>query len=83
VKKRADPEIRYITTPPTPFCTVEKAAEMLGMSVDWVRKATRNGTLPIIERKNGQCTLMIDMIETYRRVQEGQLVIIPSRDSGE
>lgn len=81
--KQATIEIRYITSPPTPFCTVERTAEMLGMSEDWVRKATRNGTLPIIERKNGQCTLMVDMIETYRRVQEGQMIIIPSRDSGE
>ncbi|SJN60061.1 hypothetical protein VR7878_03965 [Vibrio ruber DSM 16370] len=72
-----DPQIINITCAPTPFVTQPKFAEMTGIPESSIEKMIKNSVLPTIPKDHVKGRVLIDMVETYRRIEAGQLVLVP------
>lgn len=70
-------QIINITCAPAPFATVPKFSEITGLPKSSIEKLIKNAVLPTIPKEHAKGKVLIDMVETYRRIEAGQLVLVP------
>ncbi|KPU82161.1 hypothetical protein JI57_04675 [Psychromonas sp. PRT-SC03] len=61
--------------PPMPFMSLERFCTQTGMSVSRAKKMVANAELPIIPRTTVRLSIMVDMVELYKRVNLGQFIL--------
>lgn len=72
-----EPQVINISCAPTPFVTIPKFSEMTGMPESSIEKLIKNSVIPTIPKEKVRGKVLIDMVETYRRIEAGQLVLVP------
>lgn len=59
-------------TAPAPFVSLVRFCEMTGLSQSRVKKMIAVGDMPTIPRTSARQTVLIDLVEVYKRVDSGQ-----------
>jgi len=72
-----EPEVINISCAPVPFVTIPKFSEMTGLPTSSIEKMIKNTVLPTIPKEKVRGKVLIDMVETYRRIEAGQLILVP------
>lgn len=72
-----EPRVINVSCAPAPFMTITKFMEITGVPKSSIEKLIKNGVLPTIPKEKARGKVLIDMVETYRRIEAGQLVLLP------